>query len=49
MIIALNFNENTYTTIMYAVTTLYITNYISKMFLEYFKDLKGVKSLTIVK
>ena len=48
-VIALNFNENTYTVIMYAGTAIYITNYISKLSLESFKDLKGVKSLTIIK
>ena len=40
--IAHTFNDNTYTTIMYAVTSSYITNYISKLS-ECFKDLKGVK------
>ena len=32
-----------------AVTASYITNYIFKLSFEYFKDLNGVKSLTIIK
>ena len=35
--------------IMHAATASYITNYIYKLSLEFFKDQKWVKSLTIVK